>query len=426
MFQAINSKIKDFSNNTVLVGTAAVSFGILVGSFFSYFIQFFLGRSLEINDYGTFNALLAFFNVISVPSAVISLSLIKIVSEIKANNDFKLLTSLFWKITGFMLFIGLVLLVVVNINKDFIAAYFKISESSYILLIGACILINFVLMVPAAYLQGLLRFKAYGIFNAASGLIRFAITVALVMLGYKLNGALASIFLSEVIALGLSILLLRKNLRRYEKLDINPFIKKMLLFTAPVLFVNLSMMALNNLDMVLAKKFLEESVVGYYASVVTVGKVLLFGAGTVSVIMFPQISELVTKKVNCIPAFKKLLVIQLALIIAGIGFFTLFSKFIVLFMFGERFLPAVPYVPKFSIFMGLYVLINFLTMFFLAIDFKRIIIYQVPAVIGQFILLNIYNKSIDEIINVNIFVSTCLLLALAGQLMKSKKLFLYE
>lgn len=408
------------------MGTVAVSFGILVGSIFSYLIQFFLGRTLEVNDYGTFNALLAFFNVISVPSAVISLSLIKIVSEIKATNNFEMLTSLFWKITGFMLLIGLLLLGFVNLNKEIIADYFKISEASYIVLIGTCILINFVLMVPAAYLQGLLRFKAFGVFNAVSGVLRFGVTFVLVMLGYKLSGALFSIFLSELMALGLCFLLLRKNLRPYEKLDINPFIKKMLLFSGPVLFVNLSMMALNNLDMVLAKKFLDEVAVGYYASVVTVGKVLLFGAGTVSVIMFPQISELVTKKVNCIPAFKKLLAIQLFLILGGIAFFTLFSKFIVLFMFGERFLPAVPYVPKFSIFMGLYVLINFLTMFFLAIDFKRIFIYQVPAVVGQFILLNLYNKSIDEIINVNILVSSCLLIALGVQLVKSRKMFAYE
>jgi O-antigen/teichoic acid export membrane protein len=172
------------------------------------------------------------------------------------------------------------------------------------------------------------------------------------------------------------------------------------------------MMMLNNVDVIMVKRYFDDFTAGYYAGIVTIGKILLFGAGTVGIVMFPQISESFAKKENFMGKFNKLLIIQIILVVVGVAVFSLFSKPLVTLMFGPKFISAVPYVPAFSIFMGLYVLTNYFVTFFLAIEKTRVFLFQIPAVILQFCLLNIFNDSIDKVIGINILITSGLLLFL--------------
>ena len=80
----------------IVSNTAIVTVGVLIGSFFSYLLQFFLGRFLSVSDYGTFSALLSLTYLIGVPSGVFGISIIKVSSELLAKKRFDKLSSLFW------------------------------------------------------------------------------------------------------------------------------------------------------------------------------------------------------------------------------------------------------------------------------------------------------------------------------------------
>ena len=142
----------------------------------------------------------------------------------------------------------------------------------------------------------------------------------------------------------------------------------------------------------------------------TVGKVLLFGAGTVSVVMFPQISELTAKNISYKSKFKQFLVIQVALILAGIAVFSVMPYFVTNALFGSKFILAAQYLPAFSVFVGLYVLINFMTLFMIAIDKHSIFIVQLPVILLQVILIYLFHTSLNQIILVNITVTALALL----------------
>jgi len=279
-------------------------------------------------------------------------------------------------------------------------------------LYGVYVGFGFLITIPASLLQGLLRFKAFALFTITSSFLRFALPLIAILIGYKVGGVFFGMTLGSLLSYFISVLLLKKNFTTYEKQSLGTYYKQLLVFSAPVLFMNMGMMVLNNIDVILVKKFFAESTAGYYAGVVTAGKVLLFGASTVVISMYPQMSEAFYAKRNIFAIFRKYLALQLLTVIAGVAVFSLFPELILGILF-PKFLPVADLLPKFSVFMGLYVMINFLIMFFLAVEKTKIYVLQIAAAVLQFILLNTYHKSLLEVINVDILVAALLLVALS-------------
>ncbi len=413
MFIKIAQKIKSFVADEVLFGTAIVTIGVFISSIFSYLLQFALGHLLSVSDYGTFNALVALANIIGVPAAVLSTSITKISSELKAGDRYDKLTQLFWKLSLMTLLLGLVVSFITFVAKMYLADLLNISNANIISYFSLYLGAVFFSVVPLAYLQGLLRFKAFAFANVLGGGLRFGLPVLFVYLGWRVNGVMLGLFLGMVSAYTANVLLLKKNFRPYDSESVSPLLKKVLLFSLPVLFVNLGLMLLNNLDLILVKRFFSEELSGYYAGAVTVSKVLLFGAGTVSVVMFPQISEAYARNEDYIGKFTKFFMLQTFITVVGVLVFSLFPGLITKVMFGQKFIPSAQYIPLFSIFVGLYVLINFLIMFLLAVGKTGVYKIQIPLIVGQFVLINLYHTSLFDVIWVNIGISLVVLLILS-------------
>ncbi len=190
-----------------------------------------------------------------------------------------------------------------------------------------------------------------------------------------------------------------------------PEYKKLILFGSSTLLVSLGLIFMNNIDMVLVKRYFDASSAGYYAGAVTVGKILLFGSTAVTTLMFPSISALYAQKKNFKPQFKQLLLIQTVLVALGLIIFELFPGFITNLFFGPTFYHSVSYLKSFSLFIACYVFIYFLVMFFLSIEKTKVYLCLIPGIITQYLLISFYHESIFQIINVDI-ISALLTLAI--------------
>ena len=404
------NKAKEFIFSPAIYGTLIVSIGLIIGSVFAYLLQFFLGRLLSTEQFGTFNALLSVGNIASVPIGILSASLIKISSELLGKGDFEKLTLIFWKILFYSSLAGFLVFLLVAIYRFEIGEYLNIFDPTLILIFGIFIGIPFFGVVPMAYLQGLLRYKGYSFSVAINGVIRFTIPIVLVYMGYQLRGAYSGMIVSGILTYIIALFILKKNLTSIVKSDIKPYYKKILEFSLPVFFIQFGMLALNNVDIILVKRFFDGETAGYYAGTVTLGKIFLFGASMLVTVMFPQISSLYAKGEDYSKRFRQFLSLQIFIVIVGVAAFYLLPNLITLVFFGDKFLNSVQYLPRFSIFIGLYVITNFMVMFLLAIEKTKVFVFLVPAVLYQFILINTYHSSLYQIININSYVSLVLLL----------------
>ena len=102
-------RIKAVLKDQTVSGTIVVTTGLFVSSIFSYFLQFSLGRFLPVREYGDFNALLSVYYIVGVPSTVLGISIIKVVSELKAEKEHEKVSGLFWNLSLFSLIFGAVL-----------------------------------------------------------------------------------------------------------------------------------------------------------------------------------------------------------------------------------------------------------------------------------------------------------------------------
>jgi len=215
------------------------------------------------------------------------------------------------------------------------------------------------------------------------------------------------------------------SLKLAEKVDLSEQYKKILSFSIPVAFIYLLNTSLTNMDLILVKKYFPPIEAGYYAGTITLGKIILFGVGAVTTVMFPKVVALYTKKENFYPKLKSLLTILVGLLIISVGFYSIFPGIVTRMFFGKGFENSIRYLPAFSIVVALYVLINFFTSFFLAIEKRKVAFFLIPGVLMQYVLINFFHSSLFEVIKIDIFVCiitlTLLLIYFHAQVLNEKK-----
>jgi O-antigen/teichoic acid export membrane protein len=233
-----------------------------------------------------------------------------------------------------------------------------------------------------------------------------------VLLGMSLSAVYGGLSISVLVSYLISILLLWKVFTKIKNQNLLPEYKKLLFFGTSTLFLSLGLNLMNNIDMILVKKYFDSVTAGYYAGAITVGKILLFGSTAVATLMFPSISALYARKRDYLPQLKQLLLIQGTFVGLGLLFFELFPYFITRLFFGPTFLHSVPYLRMFCIFVALYVFVYFLVMFFLSIEKTRVYVFLIPGVIVQYLTIKCFHDSVFQVIYADIISALITLLIL--------------
>ena len=399
----IGAFIQKVKSNRYLMGTVYIGSGSVFAAVFSYLVQFVLGRTLPVADFGTFNVLISLSYLVGVPAGVFGVSLVKYVSELSSRQDSKKLTALYWKLLLLSLLVGAGISLAVYILRFRISEQLQISDTGIIALFGTLMGLTFVGAIPPAYLQGLLRYRAYAFYHVVASVYRFAFSAIAIFLGFKLAGAFGGMFVAGVLAMITGFFILRKNLTVFENISLVQDYKRLAAFSLPVMFVNFGLMFLNNIDLILVKKYFDPEMAGYYAGTVTLGKIFLFGAGAVTTVMFPTISSLAVRGLNYGRAFFKFLSLQLLLVAGELVAFSVFPSFLTRLFFGVRFMNSVEYLPMFSLFIGLYIVINFLILFFLAVSRTSVFLLLLPGLAVQYFLITSNHSTLYDIIRADIY-----------------------
>lgn len=414
--------MKDYIAKTIkdknFISTVLVTIGLLANSFFSYLLQLFLARHFSIEDFGTYNALLSMFAILSVPITVFSVSLVKTVSELYSKQKFGKLGKLFWAVCVFLALAGAVIVSGLFLLRHPLANYMNIDQPLLYFYLGLYIAASLLSAGPQAFLQGFMMFKAFSFYTTSMGLIRLIVPAGIVYLGYKIGGVYVGLSLGMFFSFVLGALLLKDRLSDWEEVDLSPEYKKILTFTLPILLLNLCMIMLNNVDIILVKKYLDAVTAGYYAGVAILGKIILFGAGSITIVMFPQIAALVASGKRYMERFYFFLRILMIILVTAIISFSLLPDMVAKVFFGEQLLASAQYLPLYAVFISTYVLVNFIMMFLMAINRTKASLMLIPAVAAQFIAINLYHESVLSVIRINIFITLLILVSLGIYLYK--------
>lgn len=399
--------IKNIITNPLFSGSALMIFGSNFVSFITYLYHLVMGRMLGPSGYGELASLISIIGLLGIIPTSVNLVIIKYVAEDKNTKDRDSLIRWF---KSKVLRSTLIFFIIIIILSPFISSFLNISNLSYLFLIAISFLFSTQSMVNRAILQGLLKFKHMILSILMENTTKLFLSIILVYIGFQVGGAMVAYFLATLYGFYIT--------NSYIKLDAkeiqgkNPNIKSMLMFTIPVFVQSISTTSIYSADVILVKHFFSSHDAGIYASLSTLGKIIFFGAGPISAVMFPLISKRKSKGEGFRRVFIYSFVATCFFAAATSLLYFLYPQFAIKLLFGSAYLEASNLLIWFGIFIGFFTLSALLINFSLSLGKTLVVIFPFIAAIAQIILIFLFHSSLFIVILISVLVNALLLLSI--------------
>lgn len=391
-------KNNHFIKNNLIV--FAGSFGAGVGG---YVYNMLMGRMLGPADYGELSSLVSLFYIISVISSTLSIAVSRNISELKAQNRMEEGSRFISKINGLLIKMGILVFVLFVFFSSIIADFLRISSISPVIILGTVLGISLIGTANAAGLQGLQKFFRMSLNSILHSVLKVALAVFFVWMGFGVAGALGAMAFAAAAAALLAYYWLDVPKKFKSAEDTNKInITSAILGLWPVFLTALSLTALYNIDVILAKHFFAPEEAGYYSVLSLLGRIIFFITGSVAIVLFPTVVERHNKneKYSHVVKYSLLLVSAFSLIIVFLYFIA--PNLIIKILFGGLYLPAAPYLGYFGLAMMFFSLINLLAVYNLSLKRTSFVPFLIFGLIIEIGLIYLFHQTIWQIIEVMI------------------------
>lgn len=400
-----------FKNNTLVKSSFIFFIGTIVSGFGNYLYQLFSARVLDVADFGALSSLLSLSVIFSVPAGALATLSTHTTAIFASRDDRGAIYAFLSKLSKWFLLVGFVFLILFLTIAPVVKQYLKLESLVPYYIIMSSVLVVFIVSLWRGVLPGLKKFKelsATAIFGSLGRLL-LAVFFFFVIIG-GINGIALAVPLSSVAVLGFLFWQLRdvRQMHTSREIKLNVFFRRFLF----VFFWTMALTAIQNLDLLLVKRFFSPEEAGFYAAMSLLGKIILFVNLSVVGVMFPLSTEFYEKGDH---TQHRRLVSQALQYMLMIGFaavfvYWIFHNLIVKILFGGKYLFFANYLPWFGLIAVLLSIIQLFATYFLSVNGKRFIWLLALAPIVEIILLYGFHKSITEIlaILVSVLATLCL------------------
>lgn len=409
-----------------LISSSMIVFvGTIVGSVFSYLFNMLMGRMLGPKGYGEMTALMSLLLIVSVAGGAILTITMRYSSELYAADKYRALKKLFSVFTRYVYFLAIILFLLCLVLVKPIANYFSIDNLLPVVIAFTSLIFGLVAAVNRGILQGSQRFVAVAVVGVIDPVLRLALGILLVKLGFQVSGALAAVVTATAVSYFVTFWPIKSILSRSSQ-DKTPkkfsFDKKEILnYSWPALLSAILLMVAQNLDIILVKHYFPPADAGIYAAISTIGKIILYATAPIVAVMFPMVSEKTTKgdKHYKIFFFSILFVLVGGLLILGL--YAIAPAKIIGILYGGQYISFFYLLPEVGLAILFFSLINLLTNYYLVIKDFRFVWFFLIAIFGLILAISAAHSSILIVVRIIILAFALLFAAMMGYYLFSKK-----
>lgn len=403
-------RLKDLSKEIILhplfSGSAMLVSGASFANFLAYLYHLIFGRLMEPSEYGGLSAAISLLGLLSVSFSFFSTVIVKFISAARENEIKGILFWFIKKASVLSFTFGAILFAV----SGFVGNFLHLDQR-VVILIGLILIFTVFSLILRSTLHGLLKFKEVVIVTNTEMLGRLILGLVFVLLGYSIFGAFIGILLSVLISLALTLFYIRQF--KFWELDSNfNKGKEILSYAIPIFFSSIASNSFFSTDVILVKHFFDSHDAGIYAALSTLGKIIFFGAGPVSSVMFPMIS----KRHASGKGYKKIfsLSIFLTLLIAGgvLLIYLFIPKLTIEVLYGSKYIEAAPYLFLFGVFMTIFTLDSLILNYFLSKNVTRVSYLAVIFAAIQGVGIWFFHERITTVIKISILASSLFFISL--------------
>lgn len=321
--------------------------------------------------YGEVESLNALIIIIAVPAAALTMLATKYSAHAKAENDphqtFRLMSFLNKKV---FLYIFPVFIVALFLTP-LVANFLKIESNFAIILFWILMFLSFIGAVNGGIMNGWQKFKDASWIGILGTTVKLISVIIFIQIGLSLNGIIGSFVLGSLIPYLATFYALRFIFKRKKDTNKNTEtkidFKSMKAYILPVLFGNLALNMLGNIDMVLAKHNLAPDLAGQYGALTIVSKIIFFGTGIVATVLFSMAAERNHQQRDSSKLFTYAALLVLGLSLFATFIYFLAPKFILSILFGGKYSSISSYLVWFAVLVTLFSLVNLVAQYLLSI-----------------------------------------------------------
>ena len=336
----------DFARSGVLVFAAT-----LLANAFNYVFHFTVSRGLGPQSYGVVSVTISLISLVSVPSVILGMVVLRYAAEFSAVQDLPKLRALAER----ALFLGCGLAVIVAaffvLDRVAIARYFQIEDAGIVVLAGFILASVIVLGIVRAMLQGLQDFRSFACALLLEGAGKATISVLLVHMGWGVRGAMLGFFAATFTSMAYACGMVWLRVGRERGTLLFDYQRLVRIFGG-VAASTLAVTTLSYMDVVLVKHFFDPKTAGIYSAVSLAGKVLLFILGILPTVLLPKATSHAARGESAVGLFVQAFGVSILISVSGLLVLAFVPDFVVSVMAGNAFRAAVPYLFEYGVAMA--------------------------------------------------------------------------
>ncbi len=377
-----------------MVGPVAMIFvATMVGGGCDYLFQIIMGRQLGPSSYSELNAMLSLFYIVTVPSAVIGTFMIRYTSKFRAEGRDGEIAWLMKRWLLISISLGIVLELAIFLLGPFISQFISLSSMTplYLLMLG--ILIAMVSPIGYGGAQGLQRFSFSAAYGVTGPVVKLVLGMTLVIGGYGIGGAVGGVLLGLLFAMFVAIFAVSDYLRLPSKPIKKEEMGELVRYFFMVVFTVVCYTVMINVDIFLARQYLDPFEAGLYSTASVLGKVIWFLPSSINLVLFPKISHAFAKKANTVKIMRRSVLWAFALTGGAALVYLLMPSIILEVLYGNEYSGAASALGIMGLAMAFFGLTNLFMNYGLATNSKMFSLTIFIFTVLEVVLIVTYHDS---------------------------------
>jgi cellulose synthase/poly-beta-1,6-N-acetylglucosamine synthase-like glycosyltransferase/glycosyltransferase involved in cell wall biosynthesis len=331
------------------IGALALIASTFVGNFFNFLYNAFLGRAVNLEEFGTVSLISSLLYVSQIFTSAISRTITHQSGYFLGKHN--LSADDFWKNTRRqVLKVSMVITALWLILTPLLKITFHTDSIVPFLLFGPMLVISSVYAVDSGFLSGNLYFFIIAILAVVESVAKFVVTVVLVKVGHPEFLYIALPFSTGLVLL-LSWWAISKSIsvKPNQNADLSTNIRFPNRFFISSTLFKLSTLTFLGLDVIIVKLFLDPVNAGQYALLSLIGKMVYFFGSLGAQFVLPVVSHHEGAGTDSKKAYNRLLIVTCLASIAGYLTLGVFGNLTTPILWGSKVREIAPYLPLYCL-----------------------------------------------------------------------------
>ena len=395
---------------------AGVTFaGLMVANVLAYLFFALVSRTVGVEAYGSFSALVAIVLIVSGPALLAQLVVAKLASDLALDPD--RLAGLVHAVDRVAMLAAAVAGVALMALSVPLASVMRVADPLLVTFAGAALFGAVALPFLRGVLQGTSRFGAYAVSNVVEtgGKALFA---PLLGLFQGVRGALAGMALGYALATCYTFVVTIPHRRGTPvPFSLRAVARMSASVGCAVFCINLLLLY----DGVLAKRYLDAHTAGLYGAASLAGRALYSIIAFVPVVLLPQAALRAARRESTCWLLVQALAVAAVIVASAVGFFALFGARAIVALTTPGFRGAAPLLVPYGYAMGMMALANVIATYNIARGRMRFVVPLAAVALGEIASVVLRHRAVADIVQTVVVGHTLALFAAATSLGRSSR-----